>query len=1044
MTKLLIIMKQKRIFFLSILMTLATVFGLFAQQKEIKGTVTEQATGVPLSGVNVLVEGTTTGTQTDFDGNYTISAAAGDVLIFSYIGMATQRVTVGSSSTINVVMVEDAQQLGEVVVTSLGITREKKSLGYAVTELQSDEINTVKNHNVANSLVGKVAGLVINQSGGVGSGSRITIRGNNSITGDNQALIVVDGIPIDASGSEPEDADSVFNNTVTGGGITDINPEDIESISVLKGPNAAALYGSRAANGVILITTKKGSRGRGLGVTVNSNLTFETPMFLPDFQNQYGQGVNGATYPDLDGMGGNSWGAMLDGSQQLYYTGENRAYTAQKDNVKDFFETGFQSINSVSVDKGGDNYSVRFSYTNNNSTSILPNSKLESHNFNLRSIFDLNDKLSVDTKATYFTQELTNRVNLGTEGVLQYVYNMPRNIRTSDLQMFQMANPEAYDIASGVNDYDVIGFAGVGKSFGNPYWMQEHDVNDQRRERFLGFAKVNYEVNDWLSAFVRVGADVTNVRSERIEQPGHHFQRWGRLSFTTGKNTEINADFLLTANKDLTDKLNLVANIGGNLSKRTFENIRVGGSQFKIPTRAFFANLNIQDGNSHTPLGVKKVNSLYGAFSFAYDDFMYLDITARNDWTSALADNNRSFFYPSVSYAVLADRFIDPERNVLDMLKLRASWAEVGNDTGVYQIYQTFAVPSQGYLGLTTLNPPRVRFKEDLKPESVKSFEFGVEAKMFKNRLYADLSIYKITTNDMIFDLPAPTGSEFQFFRENIGEVENNGVEFLIGGIPVRTDSFTWDVSLNFSKNKNKLVELIDGIDNTVLNTTNSGNVAITAEVGGGIGDIYGTVWDTDDDGNRLVNAEGRPIASSDRQLLGNAQPDWIGGITNTLTYKDFSLRVLVDGRFGGEIYSATSASLDSNGVSDRTLLYRDGGVVVDAINTGTGAQNTESITAQEYWQGMAGIAENYVYDQTNIRLREFALSYRVPNNLTEKIGANSASIGLIGRNLFFFYKKAKDIDPEATLGTGLSGQGISINNVPTIRSLGLNVTLKF
>ncbi len=1033
-------MKKTRAFSLLILALITTFQVAFAQQKEVRGTVTDQA-GTPLAGVNVLVEGTTTGAQTDFDGNYIITASVGDILVFSYLGMATQKITVGSSNTINVTLQEDTQFLDEVVVTSLGITREKKSLGYAVTELQADEVNTVKDYNVANSLVGKVAGLVINQSGGLGSGSRITIRGNNTITGNNQALIVVDGIPIDTSGSES--GGSVFNSTVTGGGITDINPEDIESISVLKGPNAAALYGSRAASGVILITTKKGTKGAGLGVTLTSNIAIEDTMFLPDFQNEYGQGTNGAPYPDLAGMGSLSWGSQLDGSQQLYYTGEQRAYTAQPDNVKDFFETGLRSINSLAIDKGAENFSVRFSYTNNATTSILPNSKLQSHNVNLRTLFDLSDNFSFDGKATYFTQELNNRVNLGSEGVMAYVYYMPRNIRINDLKRYQVENPALYDIQEGLNDYDVISYAGQGKSIGNPYWILENDVNDERRERFLGFGKLNYEFTDWLSAFVRVGADITNVREDVIQQPGHHFRRWGRVTFSSNKYTELNADFLVTANRDLTDKLNLVASVGGNLSKRTFETMWVRGEQFKIPTRAFLANTNIQESR-HTPLAIKKVNSLYGSFSFSYDDFIYLDLTGRNDWSSSLAKDNRSFFYPSASFAILLERFVDPDREVLNLLKFRTSWAEVGNDTGVYQLRQTFDVPAQGYLGLTTLGAPNVRFNEDLKPESVKSFEVGVEGRFFGNRLYTDISLYKIVTNDMIFDVPVPPATGFNFFRENVGEVQNKGIELLIGGKPIQTPNFSWDVSFIYSKNKNELIELIDGLEGTPLNSTNSGNVSIRAEVGGGIGDIYGTVWDTDDSGNLLVNAEGRPQASSEREFLGNAQPDWIGSITNTLSYKNFSLRFLIDGRFGGEIYSSTSANLDGTGVSERSLQYRESGIVIDAINTGTGSQNTENITAQEYWSSYSGIAEHYVYDQTNIRLREFVLNYRVPSNVVKKIGMTSATVGLIGRNLFFFYKKAKDIDPDATLGTGLSGQGISINNVPTVRSFGVNVNLKF
>jgi len=1021
-------------------------------QSTVTGVITDATDGVALPGVNVIIKGTNTGVSSDFEGNYSIDVPNDQaVLQFSIMGYTTKEVVVGGKTTINVSLEQSAESLDEVVVTALGISREKKSLGYAITELKSDEINTVKDHNVANSLVGKVAGLVVNQSGGVGSGSRITIRGNNTITGNNQALIVVDGIPIDVAGSES--GGSVFSSTVTGGGITDINPEDIESVSVLKGPNAAALYGSRAASGVLLITTKKGTKGSGLGVSINSNITMENTMFLPEYQNIYGQGSNGATAtPDgdpTDGyftMSGSSWGPRLDGSQQPYFTSEGAMmpYVAQPDNVKDFFETGIKSINSISLDKGGDDYSMRFSYTNNTTSSILPNSDLKSHNFNLRALFDLSDKLSFDGKATYFTQDLNNRVSLGSEGVLAYVYTMPRNIRVADLAS-NYQSPGASIYEAGVNtDYDVISYTGKGNSTGNPYWMLEHDSNQERRERFLGFGKLNYEFTDWLSAFVRVGSDVANVRGESIRQVGHHFTRYGSVGFSTSKNTELNADFLVSANRDLTDKLNLSANVGGNLSKRTREAISTNGSQFKIPTRAFLANTNIQT-SSHTPLQVKKVNSLYGSFNFAYDNFMYLDITARNDWSSTLSKENRSYFYPSVNYAILVDRFLDPDKNMFDFLKLRASWAEVGNDTGVYQLSQTFSVPSQGYLGLTTLNAPTIKLNPDLKPESVGSLEFGFEARMFQNRLYADFSIYTITTTDMIFDVPAPSGSVYQKLRENVGEVRNKGIEFLVGGVPIRTDDFSWDVSLNFSKNKNELIDLIPGLENTTLNSTNSGNVSVRAQVGGGIGDIYGTVWKRDDNGNLLVSAEGRPLASTGApELLGNAQPDWIGGMTNTLSYKNLSLRFLIDGRFGGEVYSSTSASLDASGVSERSLLYREDGVVIDAINEGTGVANTELITGQQYWSSYSGIAENYVYDQTNIRLREFSLNFNVPKATVQKLGMSSASIGVIGRNLFFFYRKADDIDPESTLGTGLSGQGISLNNVPSIRSLGLNINLKF
>lgn len=1026
-----------KLLFLVCLLSLQSMYA----QTTVTGTITGALDGNPLPGVSVIVKGTSIGVASDFDGNYNIELTNDNaILVFSFVGFADQEISVNGKSVINVSLAESAESLDEVVVTALGITREKKALGYAVSELQSDEINTVKTANVATSLVGKVAGVVVNESGGLGSGSRIVIRGNNSITGNNQALIVVDGVPINASGSES--GGSVYSSSVSGGGITDINAEDVESMSVLKGPNAAALYGSRAANGVILITTKKGKRDQGLGLSFNSNVTVGDAMFLPEYQNQYGQGSEGAPYPELAGFGGSSWGGKLDGSNQLYYTGEQRPYEAQANNVEDFFQSSLQAINSIAMSKGGENFNVRFSYTNNTTTSILPGSELNSHNFNLRSLWDLNDKMSLDAKATYFSQELNNRVNLGSEGVLNYVYSMPRNVLTNDLKQYQVDNPALYDPSAGLNDYDVLSYSGVGRT-GNPYWIQNYDINDERRGRFIGFAKLNYQFNDWLSAFVRVGGDVTNVRTENVQQVGHHFRRWGRVTYGTSRFSEFNADFLLSANKDLTEKLNLVAMVGGNLSTRTSESMGMRGEEFKIPTRAFFANTNIQS-SWHNPVATKKVNSLYGSVSLSYDNFLYLDVTGRNDWSSTLAEDNRSYFYPSVSLSFLANRFIDPNSNFMNLLKIRGSWAEVGNDTSVYQIYQTFSVPSKGYLGLTTLNSPSVKFNEDLKPESVGSAEFGMEGKFFHNRLYFDFSLYKITTKDMIFDVPVASATGYSYFRENVGKVENKGVEVLVGGLPVKTDNFTWDVSLNFSKNENTLVELIDGLDSFTLNSTNSGNLAIRAEVGGSIGDIYGSTWKTDDDGNLLVSAEGRPLASSELSHLGNSQPEWTAGLNNNFTYKNISLRFLIDARFGGEIYSMTSASLDGSGVSERSLEYREEGVVIDAINEGTGLPNTEQITGQQYWGSYTGIAEHYIYDQTNVRLREFALTYNLPQKIISSSVFDGASVGLIGRNLFFLYKAADDIDPEANLGTTLSGQGISSNNVPTIRSFGLNITLKF
>jgi TonB-linked SusC/RagA family outer membrane protein len=1012
----------------SFLLFFALTLSAYAQQ--ISGTVSDE-NGVPLPGATVVVEGTSTGVSTDFDGNYSIDASQGDVLVFSYVGYQSQSVSVGASSTVDVSLEPDSL-LDEVVVTALGLTRAKKSLGYSVSEISSEQVNTIKDHNLANALVGKVAGINITQSGTIGAGSRIVIRGNNSLTGQNQALVVVDGIPINQDGINS--GGSEYNNIITGGGITDVNPNDVESVSILKGPNAAALYGARAGNGVILITTKKGNSESKMGVTVNSNTVFEDPMFLPDRQNIYGQGTRNAAATASADMSRGSYGQLADGSLQLYYDGTSKPYTAQPNNVADFYETGVKSINSVSISNGNSKSNFRFSYTNNSTTSILPNASLNSHNFNIRAMSQLTDKLSIDAKATYFTQELNHRARTGSEGITQLIHNMPTTVRVSDLRKYQMDNP-ATDA-----DYAVIAYDRPGTSTGNPYWLLYNDIDDENRGRFFGFAKINYEFTDWLSGFVRVGADVTDMTSYFVRQPGHHYYPQGRLERTTSNSGELNSEFLLTAKGDVADDLNVVFNVGGNLSKRTYEAMRNFGDDFKLNSKAFLSNTLVQEF-TETPQQIKKVNSLYASANFEYDNFAYLDVTARNDWSSTLGADNRSYMYTSVNLALLLQDYIDPNKELFDLFKVRASVANVGNDTSPYQLVQTFSVPGQGYLGLTTLNSPSTRLNPDLKPENIESTEVGLELSLLDNNLTFDFAYYNITTTDMIFSVPVPAATGYSFFLENVGEVTNQGVELLLGYNIINNSDMRWNTSLFASKNENKLVSLIDDLDTLVYYQTNSGNVNSQAKVGGGIGDLYGTVWERDSSGNRLVGADGKPTQSNPDNFLGNAQPDWLAGWSNSFFYKNFSLNVLIDGRFGGVVYSGDSSRLDSYGVSERSLQYRESGVVLDAVDP-NGAANTVNITGQEYWQRIADIAEPYVYAQDNVRLRELAIGYSFPD--ASALGMDSVTLQLIGRNLFFINKKAEDIDPEAALGTNLGGQGIALGNLPTLRSIGLNVTLKF
>ena len=1026
---------------LSILLIFAFSISAYAQQ--FTGSVTDE-NGLPLPGASVIVQGTSTGVVTDFDGNFSIETSVGQTLNISFVGYATESVTLDTTETISIQLQPNAL-LDEVVVTALGISREKKSLGYAVSEVSGDNVNTIKDSNLASSLAGKVAGLQITQSGTIGSGSRVTIRGNNSLGGNTQALIVVDGIPIDGSGinsgSNDDGGTPSYEPEISGGGISDINPDDVESISVLKGPNAAALYGARAGNGVILITTKKGSRSQGLGISIKSNLYVDSPMSetLPSYQNEYGQGTLGASYTSprynddrstLNSWGRQSWGPKMNGALLPYYNDEIRSYSAQPDNVRNFFRNAFRAINSISLNQGFENGSIRFSYTNNSSESMLPNSDLQSHNFNLRAVANLSDKITIDSKATYFTQEINNNNQVtGAQGLLPNVYRMPRNVNQNDLKNYQVDNP------STPFEYQSISYASG--QWGNPYWILFNDEQSERRNRFLGFTKIDFQLTNWLSAFARVGADITNIDFSKVYKPGHHFFSGGRMDVRNTNYGELNSDFLITAKENISDKLSFVLNAGGSMSKRTAESWRVEGSDFKIPTKYFINNLNNILPTTVVPQSIKKVNSLYGSLNLAYDNFLYVDVSARNDWSSTLSDENRSYLYNSASLSLILNQFIDPSQEIFNLIKLRGSIAEVGNDTEPYQLYQTFNLPGQGYLGLTTVGSPSTKLNSDLKPETVTSTEFGLELSMLDNKLGLDISVYDITTTDLIFNLPVPAATGYRFSKTNIGEVQNKGLEININGTIIDSGNLSWNSNLLYSKNENKINELADGLDGFQFNGSTQGGVSIRANVGGSIGDIYART----DTGT--VSVDGIPVASAQPdELIGNAQPDALVGWSNQLRYKDFSLNFLIDARVGGYVFSQTSAGLDRDGVSKRSLQYRESGILVDGTVADTNDMNTKSITAQEYWQAMADVSANYVYGQDNVRLRELSIGYQLPS--MPKFGIESGTIQLVGRNLFFFSKDAQDIDPESMLGTTLGIQGISENGMPTTKSVGLNLSLNF
>jgi TonB-linked SusC/RagA family outer membrane protein len=1027
---------------------LLTVIALFmfsllavnAQNVTVTGVVTSSDDGMPLTGVTVLQKGTTNGVVTNEDGIYSITVPRNSILAFSFLGMQPQEFQVLDQRVINVVMTTATTMMNEVVVTALGISRERKSLGYAVTEVSGTDVARVRDLNVVNTLSGRVSGVVVTQGTfGPGSSSRVIIRGNNSLTGNNQPLYVVDGIPVDNSGygSASEANAGEYSKTDYGSGVSDLNPDDIESVSILKGPNAAALYGSRAANGVILITTKKGTLNRGLGVTYSGSFNFDTPLLLPKFQNEYGQGTGGnvpASIGDLRSTSG-SWGALMDGSMKIYGTGlngETRPYSPQPDNVRNFFNTGVTLVNTIALDGGNAQSTLRFSYTNTSANSMVPGSELSRHNFNLRGTTNLTDKFNVDAKVTYFIQSAHNRPVMGTEGLIAWLYRIPRNMMIEDYgpEQEKYQDPATYAVKTHTSG-----------TYGNPYWYQLHDINDDNRSRIQGYVKANYDFTDWLSAFVRIGTDAVNEKVETVNQYGHWYYAQGRMNNRMTRTSETNLDALLMFNKDFS-KIKVSANLGANHMYRTYESMSVYAEKFKIPTKPNLESASV-NSPSYDPLSEKIINSVYGSAMVSYGDFLYLEGSARNDWSSTLPKNNWSYFYPSVSLSVLLNELVDI--NGIDFAKLRVNWAKVGSDTDPYQLQNAFDLSSasDSYLGLTILTRPSTRKNPNLKPEQTSSLEFGGEFRLLNNRIYADLSYYSIKSKDLIMDVPIPASTGYSFERTNVGEITNKGFEMMIGGIPVQSGKFTWDLSLNMSTNKNKLVKLIEGVDNFVFTTTNSGVTEVWATVGGGYGDIYATTYERDESGRIMVTDAGLFQTASAKKLVGNYQPDWVGGLSSTLTYGHMSLRFLIDARIGGQLYSGTDAGLDATGVSEASLKYRESGVVIDGVRS-DGTANTVNITGQQYWGSYSGVGENYIFDQTNIRMREASLNFDLPRKYIENSFIKGLTVGVTGRNLFFIYRALENFDPEGSYSVSNYAQGVLFYTMPTARSLGFNVSIKF
>ncbi|MDN5216736.1 SusC/RagA family TonB-linked outer membrane protein [Fulvivirgaceae bacterium BMA12] len=1006
----------------------------------ISGNVIDE-NGEAIPGVNVIVKGTSTGAITDANGFYRVNVPDEEsVLVFSSVGYVQQEIIVGSQSTINITLLADVRQLQELVVTAFGLEREKKALTYSAQNVEVADIAETKDLNVANQLIGKVAGLDLTKStSGVGGSSRVLIRGNRSISSNNQPLYIVDGVPIDNT-SITGAGDSGGQDS--GDGISNINPDDMESITVLKGPSATALYGARGANGVIVITTKKGRSREGIGIQVNSNFQIEKPVFLMDYQNQYGQGNGGVYNKNAE----TSWGPRLDGSQVEHWSPDPNfagpatyPYVAHPDNVEDFFRNGYNFTNSIALTGGNEKVQTYFSYTNTQSQGIVETNQLERHNVNFRITSRLTDKLTLDSKITYFNQKVDDRLSTG-EGFanpLRAIYRMPRNISTAQAQVFEYTN------AGGNNRQH---YWNVGSNGGlNPYWMLHRVKQEDTRDRVLGFASLTYQFTDDLSLMIRSGVD--RYFDDRVNIfYNDTYTIADRGNYLTRKNDllELNNDFLLSYNKDFSDTWSISASLGGNL--------RVNDSDFRDTNNGFLTKENLftvsnagnltstefLDGSPRLNAETR-INSLYAFATIGYKNFLFVDLTGRNDWDSTLPKDEWSFFYPSIGTTLVLSDMFKALPDWLSFAKARVSWAKVGNGASPFLINPTYTFNgARGNNG--TIRRDLTKPFPLLKPEETRSWEAGFDIRFFNNRLGLDFTWYKSNSENQLLKVPVPYGSTFQDQFINAGDIQNEGVEVMLNATPVDNTKFTWDVTVNWARNRSLVKELTDDVKEFSLR--GAGFITDVKVVEGEqFGDIFGRGFERNANGQVIVGSDGRPLVTASRIPVGNYNPDWTGGITNTFSYKGINMSFLIDWRQGGEIVSFTAANLWGDGLTAQTLEGREG-LIFDGVLE-DGSPNNIEITAEELWTNIGGrntpVAEAFVVSGTNIRLRQFSLGYSIPSSLYQKTPFTSIKLSLVGRNLFFLKNDADFLDPEAMIGNS-NAQGVESFALPTTRSFGFNL----
>ena len=1052
-------------------------------QRQVSGQVTGE--GEPLPGVNVLLQGTTVGTVTDIDGNYNINVTGDNpVLSFSSIGYASQNVEVGNRSVVNVTMEVDIQQLGEVVVTALGVERETKALQYSITEVDGSNLTEAREINVANALAGRVAGVnVSNIASGPAGSSRVIIRGNKSLQGNNQPLYVIDGVPMDNSGFGQA---GIWGGRDEGDGMSSINPDDIQSITVLKGASAAALYGARAANGVINIVTKKGSARKGIGVELNSNFVFEQFNDQRDFQREYGQGnyvSSDPTNPDAPRIavaprtqqeaydwGTSSWGPRLGSGNSIQFDGVSRPYTDAGDNWDRYFETGHTLTNSIAFTGGSETQNFRFSFSDLRNESIVPESGFERQNLSLATNSKFGERLTFTSRILYSHEVADNRPYLSdspANGILS-MYYIPANINVLDYYG-DPAKPGAIPPGTPESSLSVWGKS-VGEEYQqannnwhqNPYWTAYQFNNDDTRDRLLPSATLRFDVTDFLYVQGRFGMDWYTRRETDLVPQGTGYQRGGALTEAEDRVRETNMEWMVGYD-DTFGKFGVSAFVGGNRMRRSNERISASGNGFNVPF--FEAINNTVTRNFGYGFSESGINSVFGSAEVSYNGFLFLTGTVRNDWFSVLNPENNSILYPSVGGSFVFSDAFNTLPNWLSFGKLRGSWAQVGNVTvGPYNTLLTYSL-KQSHLGYTLASFSSAGGNNgsipnsNLLPLTSTEYEIGLDVRFLDNRLGLDFTYYHQKTTDDILNATISRASGFGSTVVNVGELENKGIEVLINGTPVR-GPLTWDVSLNFAKNNNKVISLIPGNDELIVEEPRSRNVFIKHVEGHPFGVITGRIQKRAPDGQPVFFSDGRPVGSDGYEIIGNGVPDWTGGINNSLTYKNFNLSALIDFKIGGDIVSGTNMRMTGAGLHKQTLIGREGEAPLTVSGVTQNGETTEgepiyepfSLTltpaqAAAYWGSVQGeanaVTDMFLYDASFAKLRQITFGYNFPAQMLNNTPFQSISLSFVGRNLAILYKDVDNIDPESSYANG-NGQGLDYFGMPQTRSYGFNLRVGF